>query len=320
MEYLGRPSETLLIDEARRSPEFITDELYDRQMKIPGWNQAELARQRIGIIGLGGNGAQVFQTLIGMGAGRDGWLSLVDDDIVEPSNLPRIPYATAEHQGMMKVTVATQWAGRKAPSTPVVPFPCSVTEAAAQDRLAASTVLIGGVDNDGGRLILNELAVRYGIPLVDLGCDIQVEEDRVSAGGQVRVVLPGQNACLVCCHGFDPSAAANDLADDAEKALRVRQGYIQGASADATPSVANLNAVIAQIGIAQFLALVNGGQFADWDFAHLDQLNLATTVAHTTRRDDCPCCGRAGFLGRGYSVEETIESDDSTIGRLEAIQ
>jgi molybdopterin/thiamine biosynthesis adenylyltransferase len=261
LEFVGKPLETFWIGARDERPDHAMVDAFDRQMRIPGWNQQELARQRIGIVGVGGNGAHVFQTLVGMGAGSNGAVTIVDHDKIENSNLPRIPYATAEQVGMLKVTAATQWAGRKAPKTSVIPVPCSVDDATSLHQLATCTVLFGCVDNDGGRMVTNELAVRFGIPLIDLGCDIQVRDDEVISGGQVRVVLPGQNACLVCCRGFDPSEAAMDLMSDADKALRAERGYVRDSEADATPSVANLNAMTAQLGVAQFLALTHGRQF-----------------------------------------------------------
>ena len=303
IEVLGRPSEIYPLGESQDNCAIRDNETYDRQSRIPGWNQTGLARQRIGIVGAGGDGAPILQALVGMGAGTDGFLVLVDHDLVELSNLPRIPYANPEHAGMPKVRVATQWAGRKNPSIPLFPYPCSITEKTVQDKLKECTVLFGCVDNDGGRMVLNNLAVRYGIPLIDLGCDIQVEEEKVFAGGQVRVVLPGQNACQVCCRGFDPSEAAVDLMDDTELARRAARGYVRNSSADATPSVANLNAITAQFAIAQFLGLVNGEQFAAWDYVHFDQFTLNTMVASTKQREDCPCCGNEGYLGKGYSKE-----------------
>ena len=167
-------------------------------------------------------------------------------------------------------------------------------------------------------MVLNDLAVRYGIPLVDLGCDIQVEEEEVIAGGQVRVVLPGQNACLVCCRGFDPSEAAADLMDDTEQARRAARGYVRNSSADATPSVANLNATTAQLAIAQVLGLVNGEQFAAWDYAHFDQFTLNTMVASTKPREDCPCCGKDGYLGKGDFKEEADVTTELTLTHVEA--
>lgn len=317
MEILGRPSEIHFIGESQSDRADTDDQNFNRQMLIPGWNQTELARQRIGIVGLGGNGAPLFQTLIGMGAGSDGFVTIVDDDLVEPSNQPRIPYASPEHNGMPKVAVATQWAGEKSPSIPIYPYPCSVIEKAAQDRLKAATVIFGCVDNNGARMVLGDLAVRYGIPLIDLGCDIQVQDEEMRAGGQVRAVLPGENGCLVCCGGIDPSGAAIDLMDDAEHAKRAARGYVRNSTAEATPSVANLNGLTAQFAIAQFLALVNGEQFANWDYAHFDWFTLSTMVASTKQREDCPCCGKDGYLGVGHSQEEHAIKSEVTLKRLE---
>jgi molybdopterin/thiamine biosynthesis adenylyltransferase len=303
IEVLGRPSELRKVGEPADAAEGEADGVFDRQELIPGWNQIGLERQRIGIVGAGGNGAPLFQTLVSIGAGRQGWIAIVDADLVEASNKPRIPYAVSEHCGTPKVTVAAQYAGRKSPATPVFPFPCKLDQKAVIDRLKAATVIFGCVDNDGGRKELNELAVRYGIPLIDLGCDIQTEGSQVVAGGQVRVVLPGENACLVCCRGFDASQAAIDQMDDIGRARRAAHGYVQNSTALATPSAANLNALTAQWAIAQSLALVNGEQFAKWDYLHFDQFTGQTIPASSKRRPECPCCGQNGFWGMGDPVE-----------------
>jgi hypothetical protein len=65
------------------------------------------------------------------------------------------------------------------------------------------------VDNDGARLVLNELAVSYGIPYFDLGVGIEAPEGRITeAGGQLAVVLPG-GPCLLCMEMLDKEAAYN---------------------------------------------------------------------------------------------------------------
>ena len=302
LEILGKPSELLVFGESRDQRAGENDRVYDRQRLIPGWNQLGLERQRIAIIGAGGNGAPLFQTLVSLGAGRQGWVSIVDPDLVEENNLPRLPYACAEQIGTPKVSVAAQYAGRKSPSTPVYPYPCSFAEQSVQARVKAATVLFGCGDNDGLRKEANELAVRFGISYIDLGCDVQTEGGTVVAGGQVRTVLPGENACLVCCQGFDPSQAALDQMEDVGRARRAAQGYVQNSTTLATPSVANLNALTAQFAVAQFLALVNGAQFARWDYLHFEQFTGRTIPACSKNRPDCPVCGNEGCLGAGDPV------------------
>jgi molybdopterin/thiamine biosynthesis adenylyltransferase len=298
-EILGRPNDIRIIGEepqglnGRLRPEF------DRQIIIPGWNQLGIERQRILIVGLGGNGSPLFQSLISIGGGRQGWIAVVDPDRIESSNLPRIPYATGQDVGTPKVTVAAVFAARRSPGTPVYPYPCELREKVVIDRLKSATVIFGCMDNDGARQTANEHAVRYGIPYIDTGCDIQTDSGIAVAGGQIRTVLPGENACLVCCRGFNPSQAALDQLDPAERALRAARGYVRNSTALATPSVANLNGLTAQFAMAQFQALMNGEQFGAWDYLHFDQFTGRTIPAKSTKHEQCPVCGREGFLGAG---------------------
>lgn len=299
-EILGRPSEIFQIG---NDTEIVVDESFDRQQRIPGWNQSGLEHQRIGIIGVGGNGAHVFQTLVGIGAGRQGFLVLADPDLVETTNLPRLPYSFIDQVGTPKVAAAVQYAGRKAPGTPVHPYPCAFEEEAVQNRMKLSTVLFFCGHNDGGRKVANEFAVRYGIPLIETGCDVKNTPETVEAGGQVRLVLPGENACLVCCRGFDPAQAAMDQMDARSRAVHASAGYVQGSDDAATPSVANLNAITAQLAISQLLALVNGESFAQWDYLHFDQFTVRTLAAQSKRRESCPICGSGGVWMQGDEME-----------------
>ena len=301
LEVLGRPMNVWPIGDECPYHSHEAGDLFDRQKRIPGWNQELLELQRIGIVGVGGNGALLLQTILGIGAGRRGFIAIADHDLVEQSNLPRIPYAYADHINAPKVGVATHYAGCKSPSTPLYGFPCRFNQQAVRERMTMATILFYCGDNDGGRKEINEFAVRYGIPLIDLGADVQVSDDKVVAGGQVRLVLPGENACLVCCRGFDPARAALDQSTDAVRARHARHGYVIGADTQATPSVANLNGLVAQFAVSQLLALINGGQFAEWDYLHFDWFTGRTIPARTSRHDACPVCGPSGCLSAGDS-------------------
>ena len=217
LEILGRDTEIRPRGKACAADEQ-ADPRYSRQTMLPGWDQGTIQRQKIVIVGVGGNGAHMLQSLICIGAGKQGWIAVIDPDTIEASNLPRIPYACVEHIGSPKVTVAALYAGRKNPEVKVYPYPCSVTSDAARDRIKGATLLIGAGDGAGIRKVCNEMSVRYQIPYIDLGCEITTENHQITAGGQVRIVVPGENACLVCCNGYDPATAAIELMDDAREA------------------------------------------------------------------------------------------------------
>ena len=290
------------------------DPRFDRQIRIPGWDQTNLRRQRVAIVGVGGLGSTLFQTLVGMGAGQDGWITVVDSDHLDQSNVPRIPYATSEDVGHPKVNLALRYAAQKNPGLRVYAYPCSLAEKAPQDRLKAATAIILAVDNDGARRLADELAVRYQIPLIDLGCEV-IPGEKTEAGGQVRVVLPGQSACLTCCGGYDAASAARSLAPRSDRLAVARAGYIRGVDAAPTPSVANLSGIIAQFGVSAFLILVHGPAFGTWDYLHFNQLTAETMTARSERRPDCPLCGPDGCLAEGDQLELPAENQEPDWGQ-----
>ena len=316
LQILGRHIEIRRTGEDE-SKYIVADEQFSRQLLIPGWKQRAIARQRIAILGAGGNGAHLIQSLVCMGAGTEGWIAAIDPDIAEESNRPRIPYACEDDIGVPKVTVAARYAASKQRRLCFYPYPCSATKDAAIDRIKAATVIFGAGDSDGLRKLANEMSVRYSIPLIDLGCDIQVNEGGTDAGGQVRVVTPGANACLVCCRGYDPAEAALDLMNDESAGLHAARGYVRGAREQATPSVGHLNATTAQLGIGAFLGLVHGPCFGSWDYAHFDQFTAETLVAKTTRRASCPLCGDGGFCGAGDADQAGTDTTPPKLTRVE---
>jgi molybdopterin/thiamine biosynthesis adenylyltransferase len=287
------------------------EEIYDRQARIPDWNQRRLAQLHLSIGGIGGNGSQLLQSLVGLGACRNGSLTLIDPQLIDSSNLPRIPYAFAEDVGSPKITVAAQYSCQKSPGTPVHAFHCSVAEPIVLPNLCGSHLLYGASDNDGVREILNEVAVRCLIPLIDMGCDLQLNDaGEYVGGGQVRIVIPGETACLVCTNGIDLAQAAIDLMDKSSRAQHAAQGYLVGAEQVATPSVNTLNSITAQMALNALLSLVQGATFGSWDYAHFDQRTGQIMTARTKPRASCPVCGKHGFLAAGFP-----QQDEITVGR-----
>ena len=116
---------------------------------------------------------------------------------------------------------------------------------------------MGCVDTDAGRLILNELAMAYLLPLIDVGVGIRAYRGGIiQAGGRVMVVMP-DTPCLLCTMQINTRIAAEELESDDERSLRRRHGYGQGSN-EPEPAVMSLNGTVASIAVTEFLALVTG--------------------------------------------------------------
>src|SRR6478735_7622174 len=103
--------------------------------EIGGVGQAALARARVAIIGLGGIGSPALQYLAGAGVGT---LMLVDDDLVDESNLQRQTIYRAGEVGREKAQLAEVWVREFDPRIEVRRVSERVTPANAAELLAGA--------------------------------------------------------------------------------------------------------------------------------------------------------------------------------------
>lgn len=162
---------TSLLDRAR----------FARQIALPGFGaqgQDRLERARVLVIGAGGLGSAVLPILAAAGVGK---LGVVDDDVVEPSNLHRQILHTAADVGRLKVDSAVERLAALATGT-VTEHPVRLLDTNAADLAHAYDLIVDGSDNFETRYLANDTARALGIPLV-WGAVAQY-------GGQIGVVLP----------------------------------------------------------------------------------------------------------------------------------
>ena len=163
-------------------------ERYDRQLRIEGWNQEKLLKATVMIVGVGATGCEVAKNLALMGVGR---LILIDNDVVELSNLSRQMLFSDEDIGKPKAPTAAEKLKKMNPWINVEAYFEDVRNIV-QERFENADVLVSCLDNWPVRRWLNSLAVELGKPLVDLSMD--------GFYANLQIVLPGKTACLEC-HG-----------------------------------------------------------------------------------------------------------------------
>ena len=139
---------------------------FARQLVLPGFGaeaQQKLGAARVLVIGAGGLGSHVIPALVAAGVGTIG---IVDDDVVEPSNLPRQTIHRAEDVGRSKVESAAERVAALSPDTIVDRVAERIAVANALELIEAYDLVVDGSDTFETRYLVNDAAVLVERPVV----------------------------------------------------------------------------------------------------------------------------------------------------------
>ncbi|QDW65684.1 molybdopterin-synthase adenylyltransferase MoeB [Luteimonas granuli] len=151
--------------------------------------QKRLAMARVLMLGAGGLGSPAAFYLAAAGVGE---LRIVDDDVVERSNLQRQILHTDADVGVRKVDSARARLSALNPRMRIDAVAERLTSANVERLLEGVDVVIDGADNFPVRYLLNDACVRLGIPLV-YGAVQQFD-------GQVSVFDAGRHRGVAPCY------------------------------------------------------------------------------------------------------------------------
>jgi sulfur-carrier protein adenylyltransferase/sulfurtransferase len=176
-------------------------ERYSRHLRLPQVGldgQRRLEAARVLLVGAGGLGSPAAFYLAAAGIGR---LRIVDDDVVDRSNLQRQILHTDAAIGMAKVDSAAAALSALNPRTRIHAVRARVDGANIERLLDGVDVVVDGADNFPARYLLNDACVKSGKPLV-YGAVHRFE-------GQVSVFdagrHPGASPCYRCLFPEPPS-------------------------------------------------------------------------------------------------------------------
>jgi molybdopterin/thiamine biosynthesis adenylyltransferase len=269
-------------------------EEFDRQIRAFGEEgQRKLEQLKVAIIGLGGTGAILAQELVHSGVRN---FILVDPDVIEVTNLNRVPNAAASDVGKQKTEIAANYIQTIAKSAEIRRINDDVTETKTARRLLDADILFGCTDSHGSRAVLQQIAYQYMIPFIDMGVTLIAKEGSMThVYGRVQLLAPGL-ACLTCSGLLDPNQVRQDMMTAFE---RQTDPYIQG-SREPAPAVISLNGTVSSLAVTMLLAVVAG---IPMQARHV-LYNAITSVMRPVRatpKDDCYVCSRRGALARGES-------------------
>jgi adenylyltransferase/sulfurtransferase len=180
------------------TPEQITR--YARHFTLPEVGekgQAKLLEGKVLCIGAGGLGSPVAFYLAAAGVGTIG---VVDNDVVDMSNLQRQILHTNDRVGMPKVESAQKTLNALNPDVKIVQFNERLSSENVMRIIKDFDIIINGCDNFPTRYLINDACVMAKKPLVD-GSIFQFE-------GQATVFYPGRGPCYRCLFPEPPPPGA----------------------------------------------------------------------------------------------------------------
>lgn len=138
----------------------------DRQRRLPEigeLGQRRLAAARVVVVGAGGLGAPALTYLAAAGVGTIG---IVDDDVVEMSNLHRQPVHGVGDLGRPKVDSAARTVAQLAPDAVVHRHRVRLGPENAAELLAGYDLVVDGTDTFETRYLIDDVCAELGRPLV----------------------------------------------------------------------------------------------------------------------------------------------------------
>jgi sulfur-carrier protein adenylyltransferase/sulfurtransferase len=173
-------------------------ERYSRHMLVPEIGiegQQKLLDAKVLLLGAGGLGSPTALYLAAAGVGTIG---IVDDDVVDLSNLQRQVIHSTQRIGIPKVDSAEESIHALNPDVNVVKYQTRIDASNIVEIIKDYDVVVDGVDNFPTRYLLNDATVRLKIPVVSasiLGFD-----------GQLSVFKPYEGPCYRCLFREPPPA------------------------------------------------------------------------------------------------------------------
>ena len=243
---------------------------YSRHLLIPEVGeigQARLLKSKVLLIGAGGLGSPAALYLAAAGVGRIG---IVDDDVVDASNLQRQVLHSTDRVGMAKTESARRTMQGINPDVRVDEHRLRLTRDNAMQLFAQYDLIVDGSDNFGTRYLVNDACVILNKP--------NVHGSIFRFDGQATTFVPGgERPCYRCLFPEPPPA---ELAPSCAEAGVL--GVLPG--------------IIGMIQAVEAVKLLLGkGEPLVGRLLLYDALEQKFREVKYARDPECPACGKHGM-------------------------
>jgi molybdopterin-synthase adenylyltransferase len=258
---------------------------YSRQILFSGIGeegQLKLLKSKVAIVGVGALGTVCANHLVRSGVGH---IKLIDRDVVDLSNLQRQSLFNEED---VELNLPKAVAAEKRLNTinSTVTVEAAITDLNldnAEELLAGFDCLIDGTDNFMTRYLINDVAVKYGIPWVHGAA--------VSSRGMFAVIKPGITPCYRCLFPQVPAG--------------------RGETCDTIGVLSPITDIIGSFQAMEAIKLLTGAPASP----NLEQIDIWDTSFFSMdisegKNPQCPACvnRQFDFLDRSSAVQETYSS------------
>ena len=251
---------------------------YSRHFLLPEVGedgQAKLLQAKVFMVGAGGLGSPAAYYLAAAGVGTIG---IIDNDVVDISNLQRQILHANDRVGMPKVESAKKTLEGLNPDVKVVPYQTKLTSENIMEILKDYDMVIDGCDNFPTRYLVNDACVLAGKPNVH-GSIFQFE-------GQATVFYPGKGPCYRCLYPEPPPA---------EMAPSCAEAGVLGV----------LPGLIGCIEALEAVKLILGkGDSLVGRLLHFNTLTMEINTLKLRRDPHCPMCGDKPTIKELIDYEE----------------
>jgi adenylyltransferase/sulfurtransferase len=247
----------------------VESERYARIIRLPMVGDKgfkKLRSAKIALVGCGTLGGAYAINLARLGVG---YLRLVDRDVVEEHNLSTQilynendlkslhPKAVAAKQHLEAISSQGRFEARAA----------DLTSFNAEELLSDVDLIIDATDNFEARFLVNDTAVKLGIPWIYTGV--------VGFSGVCMAVVPGKTPCLECV-------------------LEKAPGIGELPTCETTGVWASAAQAIVAVGLTESLRLFTGKR-PGFGLSEIDFETGRWTKIYPERRVDCPACVKKEF-------------------------
>ncbi|MFC2057189.1 ThiF family adenylyltransferase [Chloroflexota bacterium] len=254
---------------------------YSRQTMFPAIGeegQVKLGKSNMVIIGCGALGTNIANFLVRAGVGK---IKIIDRDFIEYHNLQRQVLFNEEdiEAGLPKAVAAERHLRKINSLVEIEGIVADANYTNIEKLCSGADVILDGADNFETRFLINDVALKHGIPWVYGGA--------IASSGMTMTIIPGKTPCFRCVLPVLPESGASPTCETAG-------------------IVGTIPVLVASLQATEAMKVLVGSEVN----RELIMVDIWKGIFHRFKiepNEDCPAChGKYDFLENGFVMKTTL--------------